>query len=317
MNWFRPFEQDLEKVFAECSDIISGFPPPLNQTGRLYMQKFDVFEQGSAKNYICYLLPFWMQDLTSLSPEIYRKLSVANIFGMLYFFIQDDIMDTPAEHAEPGMWKKQLALANLLYGQFIRIYQELFPSDSPFWSCLRDYVRDWAEGVVHESEHDDFRSDPLGIAKKAAPVKLGSTAALLLSGNSGLIPTVSRLMDYVLLTLQMMDDWADWEQDLQDGSYNCLLSLIKAERGKPRDYSLQRGEVEQSVYLGDTLDRYAAIAEESHESLRNLPVHAPHVIAFHETLLKELQMEAADIQNGRQKLQHGGLNYYLSILSKK
>lgn len=317
MNWFQPFEKDLVKVFAECGEIISGFPPPLNQTGLMYMQKFDVFEQGSAKNYICYLLPFWMQDLTSLPPNIYRKLSVANIFGMLYFFIQDDIMDTPAERASPGMWKKQLALANLLYGQFSRIYQELFPSGSPFWTYLRDYVRDWTEGVVHESEHDDFRSHPLGIAKKAAPVKLGSTAALLLSGKSDLIPHVSRLMDYVLLTLQMMDDWADWEQDLQDGSYNCLLSLIKAERDKPRDYRLQRIEVEQSVFLGDTLNRYAVIAAESHESLRNLPIYAPHVISFHETLLKELQTEAAEIHNGRQTLQHGGLHYYLSILSKK
>ncbi|KKO54245.1 class 1 isoprenoid biosynthesis enzyme [Paenibacillus sp. DMB20] len=317
MDWFQPYESDLAEVFAECGAVIADFPPPLDQMGLRYMRQFDVFEQGSAKNYICYLLPFWMKDLTSLPPAVYRKLSVANIFGMLYFFIQDDIMDTAPEEYRPGQWKFQLALANLLQSEFIRLYQEFFPSDSPFWSYLRNYVQEWAEGVIYECDYDDFRHHPIGIAKKAAPVKLGSTAALLLANRSDLIAQASEFMDHVLLTLQMMDDWADWEQDLADGSYNCLLSLIKAENNLTKDHRLSRAEAEQAIYLNETLRRYAEIASDTHHRLLDSPIHAPHVLSFHQTLLNELNADADSIENGRKMLEHGGLNYYLSILNKK
>ncbi|MFC7677981.1 hypothetical protein [Paenibacillus sp. GCM10028914] len=316
MDWFKPFESDLSEVFAECGDKISNFPAPLNEIGRKYIQKFDVFQQGSAKNYICYLLPFWMNDLTSLSQDIYRKLSTANIYGMLYFFIQDDIMDTHPDDYTPGMWKHQLALANLLHTEFISIYLQLFQANSPFWNYFKDYIQEWSEGVMHESQHDYFQHNPIHIAKKAAPVKLGSTAALLLADRHDLIPAAADLMNNVLLTLQMMDDWADYEQDLSDGSYNCLLSLIKSENNLPRSHTLTTEEVHRAIYLHEALSHYVNIASTTHQRLLNSSLNSPHVISFHKTLVDELKLEAENIENGRKMLEHGGLQYYLSILSK-
>ncbi|WP_422660082.1 class 1 isoprenoid biosynthesis enzyme [Paenibacillus sp. EC2-1] len=316
MEWFKPYEHDLSEVFAICTAKIAEFPPPLNEIGRRYMQKFDVFQEGSAKNYICYLLPFWMKDMTQLSPDIYRTLSTANIFGMLYFFIQDDIMDTHPSDYTAGMWKHQLALANLLHTEFIHTYLNLFPADSPFWNYFKDYIEEWSEGVIHESLDDYFRDNPLLIAKKAAPVKLGSTAALLLGNRPDLIPAASDLMNNVLLTLQMMDDWADYEQDLTDGSYNCLLSLIKSENNLPRTHLLTTEEAHSAIFLHEILHHYANIASATHQRLLDSCLNTPHVISFHKTLVDELISEASNIKNGRKMLEHGGLQYYLSILSK-
>lgn len=316
MDWFKPYEQDLSEVFADCSSRIAQFPSPLNEIGQKYIQKFDVFQQGSAKNYICYLLPFWMKDLTALTPDTYRKLSTANIFGMLYFFIQDDIMDTHPNDYTSGMWKHQLALANLLHSQFIHTYVDIFPSTSTFWNYFEDYIQEWSEGVIHESQHDYFQHNPLHIAKKAAPVKLGSTAALLLANRSELIPIASDLMNNVLLTLQMMDDWADYEQDLSDGSYNCLLSLIKSENNLTRSHTLTIEEVHRAIYLHGILDDYVNIASATHQRLSNSHLNVPHVTSFHKTLVDELMAEADNIKNGRKMLEHGGLQYYLSTLNK-
>lgn len=316
MDWFKPYENDLADVFAECGAKIAEFPPPLNQIGLQYMQKFDVFQQGSAKNYICYLLPFWMKDLTLLPSNVYSSLSTANIFGMLYFFIQDDIMDALPDHHTPGMWKNQLALANLLHTEFISIYLKFFPAETPFWTYYRTYIQEWSEGVIYESQHDYFQHNPTQIAKKAAPVKLGSTAALLLADRHDLVPAANDLMNNVLLTLQMMDDWADWEQDLTDGSYNCLLSLIKSEYNLPQDHALSIADVHRAVYLHETLNHYVSIASATHLKLLNITMDAPHVISFHKTLVDELIIEAENIENGRKMLERGGLNYYLSVLCK-
>ncbi|WP_054956248.1 class 1 isoprenoid biosynthesis enzyme [Paenibacillus dakarensis] len=316
MEWFKPYEHELLEVFAECRIRIDGFLPPLNDIGLQYMRKFDVFQQGSAKNYICYLLPFWMKDQTSLSPDVYRSLSAANIFGMLYFFIQDDIMDTHPKDSIPGMWKHQLVLANLLYTEFIHIYLDFFPSHHPFWSYFRSYIQDWSEGVIHESQHNYFHHNPIHISKKAAPVKLGSTAVLLLADRHDLVEEAADLLNNVLLTLQMMDDWADYEQDLADGSYNCLLSLIQSVNNLPHNYRLNTEEVQRAIYLYEVLDSYADIASATHSRILNSSLNAPHVISFHKALLDELLIEAEHIKNGRKMLERGGLNYYLSILSK-
>ncbi|MEK3731506.1 MULTISPECIES: class 1 isoprenoid biosynthesis enzyme [Paenibacillus] len=320
MEWFKSYEDELSSVFSMCEASITEFPSPLNELGLHYLKKFDVFEKDSAKNYICYLLPFWMRESTRLAPEIYRDISTANIFGMLYYFIQDDLMDTPTDSTNrptPQDLKSYLALANLLYYEFISIYQQYFPTDSTFWQYFRQYTHEWAEGVLHESRHDYFTANPALVAKKASPVKLGSTALLLLSELPAQIEPANEQMALVLLTLQMMDDWTDWKQDLEDGSYNCLLSLIKSEKQLPRDYSLSVSEVEQAIYVEQIVTKYAEIASATHRQLKAAGIHTPDVLAFHQTLVTELVNDANDIENAKTSLVYGGLNYHLSILRKK
>ncbi|WP_127589592.1 class 1 isoprenoid biosynthesis enzyme [Paenibacillus lautus] len=317
MNWFKPFEDDLAAAFSVCEARLSELPAPLNEIGLSYLRKFDVFEQDSSKNYICYLLPFWMKELTALPADVYRHLSAANIIGMLYYFIQDDIMDSPHDSQSPIDPKHHLALANLLYYEFLTSYQPYFSANSDFWSYFKNYTHEWSEGVLHETRDDYFKHNRAMIAKKAAPVKLGSTAALLLSDQAGLIPRTNDVMNHVLLTLQMMDDWTDWKQDLADGSYNCLLSLIKSELGRPREANLTLPEVQEAIYVNNMLKPYADIAAATHAHLLSVDIDAPHLISFHQTMVDELQAEANHIENSKETLSFGGLNYYLSILSKK
>ncbi|NRF92308.1 hypothetical protein HQN89_14945 [Paenibacillus frigoriresistens] len=126
MNWFLAHEKDLADVFAEAEHIISTFPTPLDHLGLAYLATFDGRKEESTKNYICYLLPYWMKDITELPPESMNKLSLANVFVMLYYFIQDDIMDSAK-----GEHKDKLPLANLFHMQFLSIYREMFPAGSP------------------------------------------------------------------------------------------------------------------------------------------------------------------------------------------
>lgn len=317
MNWFKPFEDDLAAAFSACEARLSEFPAPLNQIGLSYLRKFDVFEQDSSKNYICYLLPFWMKERTALPADIYRDLSTANIIGMLYYFIQDDIMDSPHDGQSSIDPKHHLTLANLLYYEFLTSYQPYFPANSEFWSYLKHYTHEWSEGVIHETREDYFKHDRAMVAKKAAPVKLGSTAALLLSDQADLIPRTNDVMNHVLLTLQMMDDWTDWKQDLADGSYNCLLSLFKSERGQPQDAVLTISEVQEAIFINNMLKPYAEIAAATHAHLLSVDIEAPHLISFHQTMVDELQNEANHIENSKKTLSFGGLNYHLSILNKK
>ncbi|CAM2976101.1 hypothetical protein PASE110613_10300 [Paenibacillus sediminis] len=310
MNWFKEFESELSVVFEECEAVISRFPAPLHERGLQYLQGFHPFRKDSAKNYICYLLPFWVKDLTHTSPELCRKLSLANVFVMLYFFVQDDLMDTAPEE-----WKEQLALANLFYVEFLEMYREHFPSDSPLWSYFRTYITEWTLTVVHENDADYFYHHAAMIAKKAGPLKLASTAALLLNGQAELISVVSSMVDRVLLTLQMMDDFVDWSEDLLQGSYNCLISLISS------TYQIAPGQiteevVNQALYLKGIMNPYAEMAAGNHKYIEKMQVNIPYLEAFHQLLCQQLQQEAERIDEERTQLLEGGLHYYLSKSNK-
>jgi len=308
MNWKTSFDEELAIVFEDAKAIVSAFPKPLAERGLDYVDQYNPLLPDSTKNYICYLLPFWLQDVTGTDAAASRRLALANVFIMLYFFVQDDLMDTA-----PGDWKEQLALGNLLYTAFLDIYRESFPPDSPFWHFFNRYIEDWAVAVATEGQAP--YSD-LSLAMKASPVKLASTGALLLTGRETLIPAVSEAVDSVLTTLQMADDWADWENDLAEGSGNSLLSFIREEAQLPSDRLLTAQEVKQAVGINGALGRFAQTAAQRHERLQQGSFQAPMLLAFHQTLVGQLERTGQSYAERSRSLLRGGFVDWLAQAAK-
>jgi hypothetical protein len=307
MNWFEDFKDDLSEVFVEAERIIAAFPAPLNVLGLDYLAKFNVFHTDSSKNYVCYLLPFWLTDLTLISSEENRKLSLANVFIMLYFFIQDDWIDSTSPQPI-----EQLPLGNLFILEYLDIYKQYFPSDSPFWSFFKEYVTEWAESVANERNQNYFINNIRMIAKKAGPVKLASTGALLLSNQADLIPKLSDSIDHVLITLQMVDDWVDWKEDLEQKNYNSLLAMLKAQLQLRYDQELTVESVKKSIFIQGFLNDYVKTAEANHVYLHGaLGLNAPHLLAFHSSLIQHLTDAAAKIEREKQALALGGFQHFL------
>ncbi|MCY9663627.1 hypothetical protein M5X11_01335 [Paenibacillus alginolyticus] len=307
MNCFLAHEKDLADVFAEAEHIISTFPTPLDHLGLAYLATFDGRKEESTKNYICYLLPYWMKDITELPPESMNKLSLANVFVMLYYFIQDDIMDSAK-----GEHKDKLPLANLFHMHFLSIYREMFPAGSPFWSYYETYLTEWSEAVSNEQQSDYFHQDIVKVAKKASPVKNASTGALLLANQDHLIPIVTSAVEQTLITLQMLDDWADWEEDLEEGSYNCLLASMRKRMQLSTDSTILPEMVKQQLYVHDFLDFYGQIAITHHEQLLDLQISMTRMINFHDSLVQNIQKVALEIKENRKMLTLGGFYYFLS-----
>lgn len=305
--WFQAYEEDLETVFSEAEKTLSKLPDSFRPAGLKFLDKFHVLKEGRSKNYISYLLPLWLRDCSHLSVEDSRKFALANIFGLLYFQIVDDVMDNP--HSSPQEW---LPLANLLQLEFISIYNTYFPAESPFWNYYRTYLQQWAEAVTHENRKDYFRDSPLGMAHKAAPVKLSIASSMILSGQTELIPVLEDAVDHTLITLQMLDDLKDWKKDLEDNNYNSLIAFVRIEERVSSEEVLSEEMIEQAIFIGDCLLRYAEFALAKHIHVEVVQQHAPHLRDFNHYLLEELQNIAVTIRNDRILLEKGGLNYWLS-----
>ncbi|WP_190866936.1 hypothetical protein [Paenibacillus arenilitoris] len=306
MEWYNRYKPQLALVYEEAGRRIASFPAPLGAAGLAYADKFDPVKQDNGKDYICCLLPFWMKEAAGIGDGECRSLALANVYGMLYFFIQDDVMDG----APSADWKKQLALGNLLLLEMLAVLRGLFPSESPFWGYYHRYVNTWADSVMNEAAADYFMSDPLRTAGKAGPVKIASTGALLLAGRQKAIGRMEQAVDLVLTTLQMSDDWADWKTDLEEGSYNGLLALLAASRNS--EERLTERQAENAIYVRGGLKPYVQVARDNHRRLVELEIHAAELIDFHSFLLRHLNHTEETIESNRVSLLQGGFNYFLS-----
>lgn len=307
MHWYEPFQSEIEQVFYEADCIIGAFPAPLNAAGLRYLEKFNPGNDRSTNNYICYCLPYWMQDMTGLTTTQCRRLALAGVFVMLYYFIQDDVMDNDCDNPS-----EQLSLGNLCYIELLDIYRQLFPPQSPFWDSFRQYTLEWVHGVTSERVQDVFMTDRLKVAHKAAPVKLASSGALYLTDMEDRLPQVSEIVDTVLVCLQMNDDWADWQTDLQDGSYNCLLAWIRSIHRIPTNEPLPEQLVRHAITVSDVLYSFGQEALKLQAKLDAMPEAAPHLVEFNRSLASILVEEADHIRQQREALMMGGLSYWLS-----
>ncbi|SFE97954.1 hypothetical protein SAMN04487969_110149 [Paenibacillus algorifonticola] len=300
MSYITPFESSLQAVFTKAQRITATFPEPLNQTGQAYITHINPLHRSGDQNYIGYLLPYWMTEMASVTKEQCEQLALANLFGMLHFFIVDEVMDTGSRES-----RQKLALSHLFYTQMYGVLHSMHTSDSKFWEYYDRYLADWSIGVAQESADDYFNTDPLRTALKSSLVKIASTGALLLSGQHAFIPAVEQAVDYVLVALQMADDWTDWEADLADGSYNGLLALFRDKW--PEQSPITVSKVRKAIYVQGLLTDYAKLACQFEQAHLELGLKAGHLFAFHASITASLANDARNIDLARQKQMEGGL----------
>lgn len=312
MNWLSNYTDKLELAFSEAASILEKLPAPFRQPAIQYLERFNVLEEGRTNNYICYLLPFWVHELSGLPLKTCREFAVANIFGMLYYHLIDSVMDKRDAYSV-----SRLPLAEFIHLEFINLYSKFFPADSSFWDYYRKYVGEWAEAVSSEHTTDSYYTNPVLMARKAAPVKLCIVAALQLGQREELIPELEQSVDTTLMTLQMLDDWKDWEIDLQEGNYNSLVSLVQKECSIPADRRPSPTEMNQAMCDHGVLSIYADRAKEHHHShnLSNIESLVPHLYHFHLSLVDNLIAGALHFENERKLLLQGGLSYFLSKIN--
>ncbi|MFD1955598.1 hypothetical protein ACFSL6_15875 [Paenibacillus thailandensis] len=305
MKFVDQYCSEWNILYEQALELVSKYKHPLDARARLYLDQSLNPKEKDNKNYISYLLPYWMTDISEIHHDICRKISLACAFGMLSFFIQDDIMDNPNFQS-----KEDIVVAQLFTFEMNRLFHELFESDSPFWQHYRRYVEEWADGVSNESDEDYFIKSPLLVSKKASPVKLGSTAVLLLSDQAEMVPVVEKTVNWTLVSLQMSDDWVDWQEDFNNDGYNCLISHI-IHTYKP--YApLDEKKIKNYLFVQSALDSYANIAELNLNNAVSLVPALSDLHAFHRSLVIGLRETANEIEQNKRSMLSGGFYYYVN-----
>ncbi|GGN98812.1 hypothetical protein [Saccharibacillus kuerlensis] len=296
--------REMERAFETCRQMIAGFPAPFAEAGVRYLDRFDPSRSGGPTNYICCLLPYWLQQAAEASLERCREIAAANVFGMLHFHLQDERMDRST-----GIDRIHIALSQLLSVEMNVRYSALFGSSEAFQSAMRLCTSEWAVGLAVEKVNNSFFERPRDIAARSAPLLL--CPLVLLEENERLCSRALYAVQETLITLQMADDWTDYAEDLKEGSYNCLVAMYRHKYELAADTAVSPEEIETAVYTQGMLTEYAKFASLRQLKLEHYREDFPGLVGFHAALAGDLERIASSIEAEKHILALGGLNYWL------
>ena len=314
-DWIENFHLEIEHIFAEAAAEIALFPAPMNEDGLALLDGCHPLRRSGGANYISYLLPYWLNERLACDPALCRDLAVGNIYAMLHFFLLDDAMDA-GEKIKGESLRHSLVLGQLFHLLFERRYYRHFPAGSPVWARYEAYIADWAAAVYDEGKAPPDPFDPRGIARKSAPVKLCAACLLLQAGEEERLPFIEEAVDLALATLQLADDWADWQCDLGEESGSVFLTLARRQLSLDAGVPLEERAVKEAVYRHGCLDRLAELAEDNGRRLKELPEVPAMLAAFHDAVAGGIREDARKAEETTVTFASGGLSYFLTKLKE-
>ena len=207
-------------------------------------------------------LPGWLGDALHLPAGPTADLTLANVVGLAYVRLRDDLMD--GEIPE-GDRRTALMLATALYRTWLLAYTDMFASGSPFWAFFEQYMAQWAGATLHDdpsaarrfSEYDDLDLRRLGA--RGAPLKICAAGACLLAGRGERIPQLEAALDHLLIGAVLLDHARDWADDLAVGRYNALVAHASPLAQAAEHAEANRRAVLQELMVGKGARPYFAV----------------------------------------------------------
>ena len=319
MNTQQDYQVLVVQILSKCESIVSSYPYNLKEAGYKYLKKLKLLKDCENRaGGFCYLMPLWMKEEFGLSKDFCCQLALGNVFGLLYFMSQDELMDGGVNVDKSLL----LPLSSLFYNDFTGCYRELFPHPSPFWSCFTKYLQEWAQSVSWEHQEHIGKVKPytegdfLLLSRKAAGMKIPFAALCLASGKPELIEQFEDFVDYDQICYQMIDDWRDWKTDLLDQHYTHFLIKVM-EYCKIEDPShITESSIKRAVFNGNVLEEVMNTAlaynQKSLECLRGRSTIK--LYEYLEMIRAEVHRIIVKVQAQKEAALHGGLSFYLTTI---
>lgn len=285
MDVVRDFDAECEWLLDACLERISTYPQALRQPARARLQDHWSLEQKRPHAFhIAYLLPSWLAEPFSLGRDGCRKVGLSNIFLVLYFMLQDALMDASPDEDQGDLQP----LGTFFFLDVVAPYRRLFGSDSPFWGRFEEYVAQWGVSVTWERqwhrrpERTLEEGDLLRLARKAAALKIPCAALCMLAGREEAIGFLERMVDHLMLTFQLRDDLRDWHEDLAQARFTYFLTRVLAHRGLGPSAPLTETDVEKALFAGAVLDESLSLmARRNRLALESVStLDAPYLKAY-------------------------------------
>ena len=213
-----------------------------------------------------WLLPRWIGAPLGLDETTTIDLMLANVLGLGYVRLQDDLADGGVEKAA---LPATVCLSALLYQEWMALYRRLLAASSPVWTYCARYQSQWIEATLYSNQQPeaafaaDNDNDLLRLAARGAPLKICCAGVCLLADHEEKIVPLTSAIDYLLAGMVLVDHAADWMDDLAAGRYNAFVHSISSHAQTPEHQEINRRRVMEEIFLGDAGRPYLELARRS------------------------------------------------------
>jgi hypothetical protein len=248
----------MQAAQSQAAVHLQHLPPDVAQLGLRLLQKLSP-PQWALEWY----LPKWLGDFYTLDPSITETLVLANLYGLVFIVLQDQVADEGLDSAESV---QAVCLGTALHHLWIRQYVHAFASSSSFWHYFDTYMHEWTNATAASNRFpaQNFgammqQGAPL-LAGRAAPLKICCAAACTLSQQEDQIPVLAAALDRLHLAAVLLDHVHDWRRDLAAGRYNTFVHFASDAPQIPTNYELNRQRVYEQLLLKEAAQPYFALA---------------------------------------------------------
>jgi hypothetical protein len=241
-------------VKSQFGAALAGEPAALAELGRRLLDRI------SPPNWTLeWSLPGWLGDALELAAPAVADLTLANVLGLAYIKLQDDLID---DEVAEGDRPVALLLSTVLHRKWPLVYTGLLSGDSPFWGFFEKYMAQWVAATfwsrraLSKAFRDYDEVDLRGLGERGAPLKICAAASCLLAQREGLIPQLEPVLDHLLTGAVLLDHALDWSDDLAAGRYNAFVAYASALPQVPAHEAANRLAVAEELLVGKAARPY-------------------------------------------------------------
>ena len=254
-------------VKSQYSAALAAGPPALVEGSARLLERI------SPPNWTLeWSLPGWLGDVVGLSAALTANLTLANVYGLAYIKLQDDLID---DEVGEGDRQAALLLSAVLQRKWLLAYTGLFPGGSRFWDFFERYVAQWVAATwrSHQPSPRAFRDfdevDLRGLGERGSPLKSCAAAACLLTQQEDLLPQLESALDHLLIGAVLLDHALDWADDLAAGRYNAFVAYASALPQTSAYLEANRRRVLEELLVGKAARPYFAVVRRQFQAAIN------------------------------------------------
>jgi hypothetical protein len=215
-------------------------------------------------------LPGWLGEAFGLPAELSAGLVLANVYGLAFVRLVDDLADGGDAGIEPAAAVLLAGAMQTLWIAQLRVVVEGVsrgPSGpgaaARFWLDFHEYQSQWLRALLDDRlPSAPFRAyteaDFGSLARRGAPLKVCCAAACLLAGRERDLPALEDAIDRLLAGAVLLDHALDWPEDLAAGRANAFVAYASDLPQTPDHRDANRRAVLECILLGDGARPYFA-----------------------------------------------------------
>ena len=270
---FDRYKDRNERVWKHLDAYLKQLTPSLSALWRKFEGRmaacstqghYREFFERPRHSFPALPLHWWIEEALGSQAGNARTEHLAFNTLLLYFYlrIQDNLIDEDEERED----RQFLYLCNPFIRSFFTIYQEIFPSRSPFWGSFNAIWDEFSEVSAQEkmagSTCSVTEAEVLRLGSKLLPGAIPAVAMAHMAGREDDAEAIVEMIRWLGLGIQLMNDFFNWRTDLALGHETYFLDRLCRHQGQ--NLHDRMAAVYQAMLRSPLLNNYLCRAIDAH-----------------------------------------------------